>query len=97
VVSGVEQDQGRSYSLSEQSTVVGREGTFTLHDPAVSRLHLCVTERQGLHFVNHMEGGDLVLNGVPVEEETELRHGDRLVLSATTTLVFSDHTRVAST
>lgn len=93
VVSGVEGDVGRRHPLGETDTVVGREGAFVLHDPAVSREHLVVTGRGGLFFVNHLEAGDLVLNGVPVEEESELRHGDRLVLSATTSLLFSDSTR----
>lgn len=93
VVSGVEEDQGRRHPLGESATVVGREGTFVLHDPAVSREHVMVCGRGGLFFVNHMEAGDLVLNGVPVEEESELRHGDRLVLSATTSLLFVDSSR----
>jgi hypothetical protein len=90
VIDGVEQDQGRQYPIAETAVVVGREGDFTLHDPAVSRQHLIVSRRDGLHFVNHLEGGDLVLNGVPVLEESELRPGDRLVLSAATSLQFRD-------
>jgi pSer/pThr/pTyr-binding forkhead associated (FHA) protein len=91
VVSGVEPDQGRRHGLSGAATVVGREGTFALHDPAVSRQHMMVSQRDGLHFVSSL--AELILNGVPVRAESELRHGDRLVLSATTSLLFSDSTR----
>lgn len=97
VANGMEQDQGRAHAVGPASTVVGREGAFVLHDPAVSREHLVIFQRDGVYFANHMGGADVILNGVPVEEESELRHGDRLVLSSTTTLIFSDRTRESAT
>lgn len=94
VVNGVESDLGKVHTIREASTVVGREGSFLLHDPSVSRQHLIILQREGVYYVSALGRADLVLNGVASQEECELRHGDRLVLSDTTCLLFSDSERL---
>lgn len=93
VTGGVDDDRDRWHALKDPSTVVGREGAFLLHDPAVSRRHFTILERDGVFFAEPSSGASLFLNGVPVEKVIQLRHGDRLVLSQSTSLEFLDGTR----
>ena len=92
--SGPKEDKYLDHPLNAVSTMIGREGSFPLHDPSVSRQHMLIVERDGAHHVCTLGQAKVVLNGVPVEREAPLKHSDLLQLSDNTTLQYVDSRRL---
>lgn len=90
VVEGSEEDLSRRLELESKVAVVGRlpDCALTLSDPAVSRQHVSFIARDGAYYLSPVGSRPTVLNGVELEGEKELRPGDRITLSPTTTLEF---------
>ncbi|HXE71137.1 MAG TPA: FHA domain-containing protein [Candidatus Nitrosotenuis sp.] len=92
VVEGTEADRGRRFPLRGTSVQVGRlpECTIRLHDPAVSRHHLSLLQQEGEWVLHHRGSNPTVVNGVAVDAERPLRHGDLIQLSEASVLFFGD-------
>ncbi len=90
---GPEQDRELDYALVDPSTLVGREGAFALHDRSVSRQHFIILERDGFHHASVLGQAQVILNGIPLDRETRLRHQDLLQLSDETVLQYVDSRR----
>jgi len=97
VLAGVEKDLGARYSLEEPVCMLGRldECGVRLHDPGVSRRHATIVQRGKSFFVSPVGEARVILNGVPLEGESELAHEDRLELSSKTLLRFVDRVKGA--
>lgn len=91
--SGPEQDKNLDFALVDPSTLVGREGAFPLHDRSVSRQHFIILERDGFHHASVLGQAQVVLNGIPLDRETQLRHQDLIQLSDETVLQYVDSRR----
>ncbi|MEW6280283.1 MAG: FHA domain-containing protein, partial [Candidatus Eremiobacterota bacterium] len=92
VVKGLPQDQNKRFPLKQGVTLAGRlpECPVQLSDPAVSRQHLFFTLRQESVSVSHVGSNPTAVNGVLLDRERELEHGDTLQLSEATALRFLD-------
>ncbi|MEW6284561.1 MAG: FHA domain-containing protein, partial [Candidatus Eremiobacterota bacterium] len=78
-----------------ESTTLGRgpECDLRLPHETVSRRHCRIVRWEGSYRVRPVGGGLTLINGLPLEDERELRHGDRLQLGEATVVRFLDQTR----
>ncbi len=83
------------HALEKPVEVVGRssECTVPVEDASVSRRHATVTWRQHGYFIGPVGGSPVAVNGVSIDSERALRHGDIIQLSADTVLRFVDVTK----
>ncbi|MEW6284328.1 MAG: FHA domain-containing protein, partial [Candidatus Eremiobacterota bacterium] len=90
-------DRGRRETIQGALFVVGRQPDcqFRLTDPAVSRQHCLITMRDEVCHLSNLGSNPTVVNGVVVEREVALRHGDRIRLGEETELRLMDLTRGA--
>lgn len=95
VTRGSGPDLQKRLELGPGVAVVGRspDCSLCLHDPSVSRQHFSLIYRDGNFYASRVGSRPTVLNGVELEGEKELRHGDELVLSGDTALTFLDVAR----
>jgi hypothetical protein len=93
VYQGTEIDLGQKHQLIGSMTLVGRQGAFPITDPAVSRQHFAILERDGRHFASPLADASLILNGMEVRGESALANDDYLQLSDKTTLRYFDPSR----
>lgn len=95
VLEGEPQDTGRRLPIAEAFTLVGRQPdcALALKDPTVSRQQFSVVVRERRFFLSHAGSNPTIVNGLPVESEVELRHGDRIQVGTATLLAFQDSHR----
>lgn len=95
VVRGVDEDTAKELVLGQGLAVVGRHSDCQLQitDRAVSRRHLSLVERDGFYYASRIGSVMAAVNGVPLEGERQLRHGDLVQLSDETMLRFIDRVR----
>jgi len=89
------ENEGQRHPLEKPVEVVGRssECNVVLEDASVSRRHATVTWRQHGYFVGPVGSSPVAVNGVSIDSERSLRHGDTIQLSAETVLRFVDVTK----
>ncbi len=83
---------GSRYSLDRAQTLVGRapDCDLIVEDATVSRRHCLVMRFDGAYTVRKLGRGLTLVNGLLVEAESKLRHGDRLQLGESSEWVFLD-------
>lgn len=83
------------FSLDRSQTLIGRapDCDLVLADETVSRRHCLVVRSEGNYCVRKLGGGLTLVNGIVVESETRLRHGDRLQLGESSEWHFLDARR----
>ncbi|MEW6283703.1 MAG: FHA domain-containing protein [Candidatus Eremiobacterota bacterium] len=95
VVEGHEGDRGRVEPVVGTAFVIGRQSDcqFVLQDAAVSRQHCILTTREGTCYLNHLGSNPTTVNGVVVDRQVTLHHGDRIRVGERTLLLFRDMNR----
>jgi pSer/pThr/pTyr-binding forkhead associated (FHA) protein len=91
VMRGVDTDAGLRVALGDEPVSVGRSPrcSLALRDNAVSRHHVSIAAREGEYVLAHKSASNPTLvNGVEVDRERVLAHGDEIQLSAHTVLRF---------
>ena len=89
VISGVDGDVGHRYSLGPERARIGREATchLVVRDTSVSRHHVSIILRGGDYVLEHSSRRNPTLvNGVQVDHERVLAHGDEIQISEHTIL-----------
>ena len=76
---------GSTHALDSSTTTIGRQPTcgVVIADPSVSRVHAEITRKSGAWWL--MDRGSTngtTINGAPVVEATEVRHGDAIVFGS---------------
>lgn len=86
---------GQRFSLDRAQTLIGRapDCDLMVADETVSRRHCLVVRSEGSFVVRKLGGGLTLVNGLLVEAETRLRHGDRIQLGESSEWVFRDGRR----
>ncbi len=88
-------EAGKEFPLADEELVIGRApgNAVLLSDTSVSRRHASVRRTSGGWAVRDLGSGNgTQINGEPVESETPLRNGDRIVLGDTAlTFVDGEH------
>ncbi|MEW6281982.1 MAG: FHA domain-containing protein [Candidatus Eremiobacterota bacterium] len=94
---GVTEDQSARILLDRTTTLLGRahEADLSLHESTVSRRHCLIVRWQGQNLIRPLSAALTLVNGVPVSEERELHHGDRIQLGECTELLFVDAKKAA--
>ncbi|MEW6280192.1 MAG: FHA domain-containing protein, partial [Candidatus Eremiobacterota bacterium] len=93
VESGVDADQGRTFSFTKQRLLIGRGRNCDIHlsDLEVSRVHACLVFRDGRFYLQHRsETNPTFVNGMSVLPGSErmITPDDRIRLSSLTVLRF---------
>ncbi len=84
------------FSIDRSQTLVGRalDCDLVVADETVSRRHCLLVRSEGNHCLRKLGGGLTLVNGLVVESETRLRHGDRLQLGESSEWLFLDARRL---
>ena len=80
--------EGREYSVTKEQTVLGRDEAvdiLLLRDMAVAKRHALLRRDGPRYWLQRLDAPpqDLRVNDVPVDDQVELHHGDRVQLGAT--------------
>lgn len=91
VVSGVEGDVGTRHALGSERVRIGRgsDASLTLRDPSVSRHHITLRPEGDEYVIEAASRTNPTLvNGIQVDHERVLAHGDEIQISQHTVLRF---------
>lgn len=80
------------WPLGALNTLIGRSSDCDLvvHGATVSRQHCVVVQWEDDYYLRRLGSGLTLVNGLPVEGERRLRHGDRIQLGESQEWVFRD-------